>query len=402
MSNGKILYIDQTLVDSCNSVDTLLYPLKESEAQVLLSQVEYIAWRKRWKNLTYSDDEINELYATITDNLMNPQESIPEGAFIVTAQELCEAVECGIINVFSRAVAGTAGNTGVQVTFDENGNPVITEGELSTGTGATVTGFRQRMADMEYVELRLEDFLNDFDDFYLITSGDVVVMEQFFTAKYLLNANITAVISEYTAFRDALNPHVQSTFTNIDREMYCKGAKKQTVSTWIIYDALGDKTLRLNMIGALTDDQFLQWESEADSLSDDYISTSCFRAPQVTMIFPPEKVVIGLKDTNNPPELVLFSNTRANIRISGKIIGDNGDFYDGIYNQVNGNKAIRLPQITTGSKISPNPAYSENGYELIWSIGVGISKIRFDSGVGTVQNYTGQLTFVFDDIGIIE
>ena len=74
MSNGKILYIDQTLVDSCNSVDTLLYPLKESEAQVLLSQVEYIAWRKRWKNLTYSDDEINELYATITDNLMNPQE----------------------------------------------------------------------------------------------------------------------------------------------------------------------------------------------------------------------------------------------------------------------------------------------------------------------------------------
>lgn len=58
--------------------------------------------------------------------------ALDEGAIVTTAEELCEAIECGIINVFSRAISGDTSNTNVQVSFDENGVPIIT-GDAGSG-----------------------------------------------------------------------------------------------------------------------------------------------------------------------------------------------------------------------------------------------------------------------------
>jgi len=76
MSNtGKIIKIDQQVIDAYTDPAQKYFLLKESEAIALLSQIPYFEWSTRWKNLTYTKKELLDFTASIADQLMNPQES---------------------------------------------------------------------------------------------------------------------------------------------------------------------------------------------------------------------------------------------------------------------------------------------------------------------------------------
>ena len=71
-NNGKIIFFDEEEFGKIDDSETLLIPLTAREASVLLSQVPYIQWSTRWKNLTKSQKQLMEISASIADGLMNP------------------------------------------------------------------------------------------------------------------------------------------------------------------------------------------------------------------------------------------------------------------------------------------------------------------------------------------
>jgi len=77
MSNtGKIIKVNQQVIDAYTDPDPKYFLLKESEAIALLSQIPYFEWSTRWENLTYTKKELLDFTASIADQLMNPQEDV--------------------------------------------------------------------------------------------------------------------------------------------------------------------------------------------------------------------------------------------------------------------------------------------------------------------------------------
>lgn len=75
-NNGKMIIIDEAIIDKYDSEAGKFFLLKESEAITLVSLCQFIGWRTRWANLTKTQQQLNELEAQITDALLTPIESL--------------------------------------------------------------------------------------------------------------------------------------------------------------------------------------------------------------------------------------------------------------------------------------------------------------------------------------
>ncbi|MGB7342477.1 MAG: hypothetical protein WBC91_26500 [Phototrophicaceae bacterium] len=340
-----------------------------------------------------------EVYNPITNENYNPNQ-YQEGLIVTTYEELCAAVSCGMLDVFARALNGSSGNTLSQITLDENGLPVIT-GSASGGALST-DARRNRMALCEIIESRLEEYIVDYNDFYLGSSPEQLqIMETFLTSKYMMTANVTQAVANYNDHILATNPAPNPNLDGLDRIFYCEGIIKQKVSAWIIDDLQADKVLRLSMIDALSQDQLDSWFAEGtNTISDDYINSACF-------IFEPFTITVDAQDFIDKGNNLAFDtaslvkpNRIYNVKISGQFT--NGTIiFDGMFNKTGA--VIQYAPLrfadsngNAGTVPKTQPTYKLGEYNVIYETTGNITLAwTRSSNVG----WTGTITLLMIDTG---
>lgn len=337
MSNaGKIIYLDESVFNEYNQEDTMLFPLKESEAKMLLAFVPYIQWQTRWKNLTRTQAELEALAGSIADGLMNPQTGDLDMA---TIQDICDGVKCAITDVMTSAVAGL--NSGVSVTVDpDTGEIVVDTGETQDPLAGTTDEFKWG-GSIEVYEGLLE-YMTDFEDFFGQFPSNEAQAVSFMSQKWQVNANITQAVSDYYAHRSLSNPAPQPIPSDVKGELFCYGATKQTVASYMIDNVANDILLKLSMLDALLQEQYDVWYFfgyQVPRLGFD--EAPCYRVP-------PETVTLDYTELQtNSWDNILFSGKpdghrwRVSIKCTQEFVNANGDRFDGVYNTPNGgNPAI--------------------------------------------------------------
>ena len=375
-----------------------LYELTEYQAFLLLTQTEYLGWKTRWDNLPENTD-IVAIRDLLNYKLMTPLNG--DGVIVTTPTDLCEAVECGVLKVFSRALSGSAGNIGTGVTLDDSGIPVLIDGALSGGGSGSQSSALDKMGAMEYTELRIEEYIQDYADFYTSESGDSATIIAFLSAKYIVNDNITSAVDDYVIHRQAMNPAPVPGMDGLDRQMYCFGATQQEVSSWVIDDALGDKTLRLSMISAITQEQFDTWYNQSNLISDDYQNTPCFTYQPVTFNVEASQWNQNGGNIAFDSRAFLKTNRRYKLDVTGVYTRGNGDKWDAMYNEVSDVFDYNPVQLVQSNGATPKfpisqPTLSQNGYTVIFDNGLSTT---LHANLSPISEYTGTFTFKFTDYG---
>lgn len=333
MSNsGKIIYLDEPTFQTFNQVDTMLFPLKESEAQMLLALAPFIGWQTRWTNLNMTQKDLDELVASISDGLMNPQEA---GGNEMTPEELCEAVQCGIMGAVPQIGTALAGAINSQSTFvidPDTGEVVIDTGD-SEAEALTGSQNEKKWGGITEVEKGLQEFKTDFENWFGDFPADEAQTVSFFSQKYLCTADITQAVSDYYDHRNLMNPTPQPIDTDtLKGLMFCEGATKQTVASHIIDSVSNDQLLLLSMYAGLSQDQYDQWYSIGDDKPRlGYDIAPCYRVPAETITLNYDEM--SWNDWNTE----VFTGKPANhlwrvsVQCTQEFINADGDTWDGVY-----------------------------------------------------------------------
>lgn len=411
MMRNKAFLIGYKTTQAYDNDNYNYYQLTPRQANILLSQTDYISWRKRWRNAP-NDYDILEVRAEIANQLMNPI----EGGFIVTAQELCDAVECGIIKVFERAISGTAQNTDIQISIGDDGKPTLSEFDETKGNviGSTVSNQEKVMGRSEYIEDQLTQYLNTVEDLYNLTVGDPAEMQTLLGSKYqLINPEIA--ISAYITFRQASNPQPNPSLVGLRNSLFCEGIAPDVVSTFIIDDALPSKVLRIQLISALSPQQYDLWISRSNSLgllSDDYLTAPCYRFPTISVTYDADTYGQDLLFPLNP-----FWGTERIFRVTirGIVKNDQGDSWTGLFlGQVGQQPTTLLPVIvavnasgtpSTSSQLDIDNFSFNGGNEYVGDYLAAadnrrLLEIQIPQAVKDWTVTSGSIVFVFEDRGL--
>lgn len=89
MSNGKVFHVNQEVVDTYDNTMLLCYKMTAREAVILMAQLQYIQWATRWRNLTYTPEQLTSIQERISDALMTPEICATEGDNMQLRLENC-------------------------------------------------------------------------------------------------------------------------------------------------------------------------------------------------------------------------------------------------------------------------------------------------------------------------
>lgn len=249
-----------------------------------------------------------------------------------TVEDICNGVLCALGNAGSYILGAI--NSGVSVTVNSAGELVIDDG---SGTGVPTTQVAQEALNgsANQAFAGVNEFIEDFADFYTSTGGVAATMELFLASKWLLNATITEAVTDYIAYRDIPQMAPDLLLDGLIEDFFCKGIKKSTTAAWIIDNLAQNQELLLTMVQSLSDDQYNVWVSDgANNPDSDYLSFDCYRRP--TFEFDIDFSVI---DEENPTKhfvsvaLYFGINEPRNIRftVSGKFTAPTGEEFDLLY-----------------------------------------------------------------------
>ena len=76
-NNGKIILLDEAVLNTFDDTTDRYYLLTDREATMLLSQVDFFSWQTRWVNLTKTEQELQFITSEIADKLMNGVDNVP-------------------------------------------------------------------------------------------------------------------------------------------------------------------------------------------------------------------------------------------------------------------------------------------------------------------------------------
>lgn len=327
---------------------------------------------------------------------------------VTTSEELCQAVECGIINVFQRAISGQAGNVIGNVTINSDGTVTV-----DSGTGTKTQSQQEALTgSVRQMRFGLNEYLLDYQEFWSTYSADRATPKSFLKAKWQVDeTKLDAAYDAYADYRDGAGAILAQFTDDLDAELFCEGATRQTVNEHIIDDVATNKTLTIQMCDALLNEQFAEWyDTGALSPRDDYIDYPCYISQPVVIPFNTQEM------TDNITKTILNVNTpntaRAwKIRVTGTMTTDDGDEYDGLYLTLANNTVTqRLINVNSGGSTlfdDNKPAYKQfnfgsNGYEYsAHSTGAGANLAAFPNS--TVQGLvwtSGTITYTFIDLGV--
>lgn len=395
-NNGKILKVNQAIIDTYDSEATLLYPLKESEAIALLAFVEYFNWRTRWDNLTMTDEELFAFTASVADALMNPLDG---GVIVGTVEDICQGVLCALQEAGGILAGGLGGN--LQLTPNEDGGFTLTaDGQPPSGGGQSVQSQREAKGDAEFVQDAISEYLQDWETFYNYqTPATNVVMERLLSSKYAVDeAQLTNSVTEYINWRNGSGNPLSWGVINLSRDLFCRGNSLGTVNDFMIDGgATTDLLDVLNVLSPLTQAQFDEWADESERVSDDFVNTDCYRAPIVSF-----NLTVADFNTNDqfPLNNVIPSARQVIVRLLVDIT-DGTNTYDGMY-LFNGStysyQPMRFEQSNTALASTPStqPArdLDGSGYDVIYQNSSQYFATPFD-----IQPYTGTIALEFEDRG---
>ena len=410
MSNrGKITYIDQSVIDQYDNEQVLLFPLKESEAIILLTFVDFIAWRTRWNNLTYTQSELDAIQASIADGLMNPTDL---GDCIVAtpeelAQAVCDGLLCAVPTIGQTLAAGI--NSGISVKVDETTGEIIVDdgsgGEEAGSVGGT-TDEKRWGGSLEVYEGILE-YMTDFEDFFNQFPADQATAVSFMSQKWLVTADITTAVSDYYAHRNLANPAPAPLPQALEGEYWCNGATKQTTASYVIDNIVNDLLLILSMVGALSQDQYDQWFNrgyEVPRLGFD--SAPCYTVPAQTRVFNYDDGFFGVQLCGVFTGLPDNHYWRVSSKCTELFINDAGDEWDGVYfKPASGSESIYYPLWQdssfsysiaegVGAKLAIGQIYN---YEILRLGAVNPRCIRVNLGGTWLQ---GSMEITMSDLGL--
>ena len=425
MSNGKILYFDQATIDNSDSETIRFYPLKESEAIALLSQVEYMVWSKRWKNLTMTQEELEAFAGSVADNLMNPME---EGAIVTTPQELqdavCNGIMCAVPQIGAVLSAGVNSSIQDNISIDEEGNIVVGDG---SGSGsATGTAQEQKTGSAYEMAYGLQQILTDLDDFWTNYNADpnrdtIVQYYMELLYQWVDTAELLIAIDAYFNYRDAPNAGYVIDHDELAEDLYCAGLTKGQMSRWAITktDATMDDIF-LSIIKGIDQSEVDKWVEDGEAkLRDDYLNFACTPRGTATAVY-------GVADfnavRNYPIDNWNFSSSargrRIRVTMSGKFTPTTGEPHlQDAYWFDNGGGAVNYDwqHLSFSSSIGyvrieedgGDPAYnSESLYSFIAELApanytyITLWLKTTNAGIATINaNPQGQVSITLEDLG---
>lgn len=285
---------------------------------------------------------------------------------------ICSGIECGIINVFSRAVAGSSDNRSASVELSQDGTIKIIP-SLSIGQSLTIAQRQSQNGQARGIKTGLDEFIQKVIDYY----NDVTVSSSqavnYLIAEYNLNDTVANVIPElYTDIGNGAELP-QTTSSAIEESLYCEGFTLGTINTHIINNQTVSRDSTLTVTGLLLQDQIEEWAVDGASVPvDDWKNYYCtLREPVPIRYF--------VDDWNNDvrKEVAMVSSwsvsQKAQLVYTGKIGIDDNNFHDGMYRWENG--VPTLDKIEIGVRGNwggnryiafsiPNQPPSENGYQF--------------------------------------
>lgn len=265
-NNGKIIVIDQALIDTYDATTEKMYLLKESEAIVLLSLAQFIGWRTRWTNLTLTQAQLNELEGAISDALMTPYEVLIMDCNDV---EACLPTLPTIIQMQSN----TSANTSAIATNTANitNNETSIQNLISSPLNGNVFPELPNSANPDLlcnacyrVASNLSQLIAD-----TVTDAQTITVQEFLSALFsiggwqgeLLNIFWDLIISNY-AIDPNLAANCASAIPTIQKHLYCSELDLTLAKIEIENDATLSAQVIASYIGAInsvTADKIAQW-----------------------------------------------------------------------------------------------------------------------------------------------
>lgn len=389
--NNKVRRVDYLEAQNFDDTQYLCFQLTARQALLLLSQTEYFAWSTRWQNLPDNID-IRSIRDELEYQLMNGEDC---DIMSLTKDDICEAVECGVINVFERAVAGQAGNLVNGITLNPDGS--VTVDDSGTGGAGEFSAPQERAGAVENVRLRLNEYLQDWSDFYDEFEPSETAPIQFLKSKYLVDAVlIDGTYPIYDAQRDGSGGTITPFTDDLDGELYCDNITRQVVSGHVIDGAFANKSLMLLMLDCLLQTQYEVWANEgAEYPSDDFLDFPCARyIPLSFTVNASQFATTGYHYFDIPSGSWKPSSTRRiQVTVTGRFTDGAGNSQDAFYRTETSN-INKIPDRFTwwtlyNSASAPNdrllyptnsPAYAENStYQWIRDLGISNAGDGFDS-----------------------
>lgn len=400
MPDNKAIRIDQEVIDTYDNEVKRLYELTDRQAALLLGQTDYIAWAKRWINLTMSHDEISQLKDNIDYQLMTPI-----GDSMTLKEDICEGIKCAAVDIFGAAAAAI--NSNIELAIGDDGEPILKPDDTQQSTELENDSY---YGDCVFVYDRILEYIQDFEDYFTANPSSEATTVEWFSYKYLLTASITDAVADYYAHRGLSNPQPTPPGTGLRLEFFCEGLLKQVTAAYIIDVTPNDKNLLLSMVDALSQEQYVQWANQNDTQRKGYEGAPCYTLPD--QVFEYTANAFDNKAAIDTILKITQSGTRVKrLIISGSITDDDGRIYDGAYRRSNTGLWTYEPQaiFPTVGFINPNnvPVFSPTGGYVFeyTATNTYINQLRpveaGDTWSDLFVNPVGSLTLTLRDEGAI-
>lgn len=317
---------------------------------------------------------------------------------------MCQAVECGIVNVASRVLSGQAGNTISPVTIEQDGTITIKDVQNTSG----VEGSPEQLTYGGWIEVRkgLDEFFFDLETYYG-TGYNRANTESLLSSEYATSSKLSTAVDQFYTYRDT-NPALGLNFTNLEKFTYNEPVRVATVSEWVIDNIANETLLVLEIVSALSENQISEWYVSGLP-RDGFQSADKYRNP-------PEQFIIYDDDGSNRSYPVDIPYNRSVgalylVKVTGKIQIDPTTTYDGYYivDETNNTRTYAPIQLTfkisniSIPKASPSaqPSYAGgDGYSVEYQkpVNNAMTNIRWTSAP-LVATSSGKLELSLIDLG---
>lgn len=349
------------------------------------------------------------------DNIVQDWQGVPGwtdnaaacfGAGAMTPEEMCEAVECGIVKVAERILTG---ESGIGFTIGDNGEVIVGDGVVDDPETELNEQLSSRAGGAIAVWFGLQELLNNVYDWF---NGGTISQSQAQTRLknlYVLNEAAADAFVAYW-YANGAGQDIISLHPDLKSMLFCKGSNVQTLAlyTYGEHSPATEIPYLEMLMPALTEEQFSLWFDAGSQIpSTEYITYSCTKIQTEELTFD--------MSTQNNPQLVTNGFWKPGHRMLIEVEGTYADsdlanvVGDGMYfhNTSTGVKTFSTLVFATSGVTNPTEAqvpFSANhkyAFTLDKTRGSVAAAVTIgrDNGSMNLPNVSGLVTVKITDLG---
>lgn len=412
---NKAIRIDQEVIDLYSDTEEKLYKLTDRQAALLLGQTDYIAWEKRWINLTLSSEQIFQLKSDIDYRLMNPEEC----AMTIDYDAMCKAVKCGVVEAVEELSARIleahdSDNIKGSITVDKDTGAIKVD--VIGSTKPTVEGTQNEVnyGGVYNQALQIKKLFEDLNDYIDVPYGVSTI--QGITADFV-GIDPIADIDLYAAWQTAIATYVSADpeflvdSDDLALQIWCNGLNGGLTNYAIAVATFNEANLNMwrDIVFKIPKTTYGDWFDEGQLLPNQgYEDAPCYTYPQSTLDMPYDEYAVSYHD-------FIFTGmsnrkVRLKIEVIEPFVDADGDKWDGLYYDPIASAPVSTYKIAmhNGSSFkqidSSLPPYlnGSGSYFVEYNCNSSITGIRVPPELTSAVSFTpisGELRFTVFDLG---